>query len=111
MSDINEIGHGAYGEGVLDEPTTYRPEKGDPDPGLSSTYAAGTDPEELVNGGPRPEHGIMTTTGGNAGPNSFRPKARHGQGIAPTTTGDATTGSMDAPTDGATSDATSSAVD
>ncbi|WP_067504876.1 hypothetical protein [Actinoplanes sp. TFC3] len=112
MSDINdEIGHGEYGAGATEVPSTYRPDKGEDDPGLSSTYEAGTDPEELLNGGPRPEHGIMTTTGGTAGPNSFRQPARHGPGVAPTTTGDATTGSMDSPTDGATSDATSNAID
>ncbi|AGL20220.1 hypothetical protein [Actinoplanes sp. N902-109] len=112
MSDINdEIGHGEYGEGVRDVPSTTRDDKGADEPGLSSTYAAGTDPEELLNGGPRPEHGIMTTTGGSAGPNSFRQPARHGPGVAPTTTGDATTGAMDTSTDAATSDATSTAID
>lgn len=112
MTNKDEIGHGAYGEGVLDEPSTYRPEKGDDAEGLSSTYAAGTDTGQLVDGGPPPaDGGIMTTTGGTAGPNSFRPKARHGQGVAPTTTGDATTGAMDSSTAGSTSDATSSAID
>ncbi|MFI5931126.1 hypothetical protein [Actinoplanes sp. NPDC051494] len=96
MSDIKDFSNGDYGDGVLDEPTVPRPEKGDEEAGLSSTYAAGTDPEQLVNGGPPPaQGGIMTTTGGTAGPNSFRPHARHGKGIAPTTTGDAGTGSME----------------
>ena len=60
---------------------------------LSSTIPAGTDPEELRNGGPAGE-GIMTTTGGTAGPASFPNRARTGPGVANTTTGDATTGAM-----------------
>jgi len=96
MSDIKDISNGDHGDGVLDEPTRPRPDKGDSDESLSSTYAAGTDPEQLANGGPPPAGGgIMTTTGGTAGPNSFRPHACHGKGIAPTTTGDAGTGSME----------------
>lgn len=106
-----EIFGGDYGPGVLDEPENYRPEKGDDDPGLSSTLAAGTDVEQLQDGGPHPEHGAMTTTGGNAGPNSFRSHPRTGPGVANTTTGDATTGAMNPPADGYTSDNTSSAVE
>ncbi|MET0493714.1 MAG: hypothetical protein ABW000_11355 [Actinoplanes sp.] len=62
-----------YGPGVEDVPTTYRPEKGNEEAGLSSTLAASTDPEQLVNGGPPPEGGgAITTTGGNAGPKTWR---------------------------------------
>lgn len=112
MSDNNEIGNGDYTPEALEEPSTYRPEKGDDDSGLSSTIPAGTDPEQLVNGGPPPEGGgVMTTTGGTAGPNSFKARPRSGPGVAPTTTGDATTGAMTTPVDGYTSDATSNAVD
>ena len=115
MSDNDEIGHGEYGDidQVRDVPSTSRPETGDDDEGLSSTIAAGTDPEQLRNGGPGPAGGgIMTTTGGTAGPNSFRPKARHGQGVAPTTTGDAGTGGMDTPVEGTyLSDNSTTAVD
>ncbi|AGZ45335.1 hypothetical protein [Actinoplanes friuliensis] len=94
MSDNSD-----YAPETLDEPSTSRPEKGNDDPGLSSTIAAGTDTDQLINGGPPPrDGGAVTTTGGTAGPNSFRPKARHGEGVANTTTGDATTGSME-PTD------------
>jgi len=107
----DELGGGAYGPGFLDEPTTYRPEKGDDDPGLSSTLAAGTDEEVLRDGGPHTGEGIMTTTGGTAGPNSFKTRPRSGPGVAPTTTGDATTGAMETPVDGYTSDASSNAVD
>ncbi|WP_407651651.1 hypothetical protein [Actinoplanes sandaracinus] len=61
---------------------------------LSSTIPAGTDTEELRNGGPAPAEGIMTTTGGTAGPASFPNRARTGPGVANTTTGDATTGAL-----------------
>ena len=37
-----------YGPGVEDVPTTYRPEKGNEEAGLSSTLAASTDPEQVV---------------------------------------------------------------
>ena len=94
-----ELGGGDYGPGVLDEASFYRPEKGADDPGLSSTYAAGTDQEELLDGGPHTGDGVMTTTGGTAGPNSFKSRPRTGPGVAPTTTGDATTGSMEPPAD------------
>ncbi len=52
------------------------------------------DPEVLRNGGPTRTEGMMTTTGGVAGPNTFRarPKPPPGVKVAPTTTGDATTG-------------------
>jgi hypothetical protein len=91
-------------EAVL-EPNSFRPEKGaDADPGLSSAVDAGTDPETLRNGGPAGE-GVMTTTGGIAGPASFPDRPRTGPGVANTTTGDATTGAMRTPADGYTSDA------
>jgi len=93
-----------YGAGVLDVPETYRPDKGNDDPGLSSTLAPGTDVDRLQDGGAHPEHGVMTTTGGTAGPDSFETPPRSGPGIANTTTGDATTGAMETPPDGYTSD-------
>ena len=116
MSDSSEsierdIAGSDYGPGAFDEPGTYRPEKGDDAPGLSSTLAAGSDIDQLQDGGPHPEHGVMTTTGGTAGPNSFRSHPRSGPGVANTTTGDATTGAMETPVDGYTSDASSNAVD
>jgi len=107
----DEIGHGEYGPGAFDEPSTYRPDRGDDDPGLSSTLAAGTDTDQLRDGGPQEAPGVATTTGGTAGPNSFRTPPRHGPGVANTTTGDATTGAMETPVDGYTSDASSTAVD
>ena len=106
-----EIAGDDYGPGVFDEPETYRPEKGDDDPGLSSTLASGTDTDQLQDGGPHPGPGAVTTTGGTAGPNSFRTHPRSGPGVANTTTGDATTGAMETPVDSYTSDASSNAVD
>jgi hypothetical protein len=100
-----------YAPGALDEPSTYRPEKGDDDPGLSSTIPAGTDVDQLQNGGPQGMPGVATTTGGTAGPNSFKSRRRSGPGVANTTTGDATTGAMETPVDSYTSDASSNAVD
>src|SRR3954451_9294057 len=91
----NEMVGGDYGTDPLDEPSTYRPEKGDDDPGLSSTLPAGTDTDQLVNGGPQGMPGVATTTGGSAGPNSFARKPRTGPGVANPTTGDATTGSFE----------------
>jgi len=106
-----EILGGSYGPGVLDEPSTYNPERGDDDPGLSSTLPARTDTEQLQDGGPQGMPGVATTTGGTAGPNSFRTPPRSGPGVANTTTGDATTGAMETPVDGYVSDASSNAVD
>ncbi|MEV6492650.1 hypothetical protein AB0M20_29125 [Actinoplanes sp. NPDC051633] len=83
-----EIGHGEYGPGVLDEPGTYRPEHGDDDAGLSSTLAAGTDTEQLRDGGPTETPGVATTTGGTAGPNSFKTPPRSGPGVANTSAGE-----------------------
>ena len=100
-----EIFGSDYGVGVRDEPSTSRPEKGDDDPGLSSTIPAGTDTDQLRNGGPQGMPGVMTTTGGTAGPNSFKTRSRTGEFVAPTTTGDATTGAMQTPIDGNTRDA------
>lgn len=79
---------------------------------LSSTIDANTDPEALRNGGPTRTPGVMTTTGGTAGPNSFRPRPHHPDGVkvAPTTTtGDATTGGMDMTDRASTSDASTNA--
>ena len=79
---------------------------------LSSTVDADVDPEVLRNGGPTRTPGMMTTTGGTAGPNSAKPRPYRPEGvkIAPTTTGDATTGGMDTPIRSSTSDASSTAV-
>jgi hypothetical protein len=109
MSDTDEeiqreTAGDAYRPEVIEEPDNTRPDKGHDDSGLSSTLAAGTDVDQLRDGGPPPEHGVMTTTGGTAGPNSFRTRPRSGPGVANTTTGDATTGALQTPANGPTSD-------
>ena len=74
---------------------------------LKSTVDADVDPEVLRNGGPTETPGMMTTTGGTAGPNSVKPhpnRPTHGEKVAPTTTGDATTGGFTSEA-GGTSDA------
>ncbi|MFC7545898.1 hypothetical protein [Plantactinospora sp. GCM10030261] len=69
---------------------------------------ARVDPDVLRDGGPTRGHGAITTTGGRAGPANVhrRPRTsdRAGGRVAPTTTGDATTGGMDVPSSGSTSD-------
>ncbi|WP_428966968.1 hypothetical protein [Micromonospora fluostatini] len=71
------------------------------------------DPEVLRDGGPTRGQGAVTTTGGTAGPASVRRVARqperHPGTVAPTTTGDATTGGLSTPAGGPTSDQSSSA--
>ena len=68
------------------------------------------DPDVLRDGGPTRNRGVATTTGGTAGPASARRRPRRpGNGVAPTTTGDATTGGMSTPARGSTSDGSSQA--
>ncbi|ROO51605.1 hypothetical protein EDC02_6488 [Micromonospora sp. Llam0] len=78
--------------------------------------------ETLRDGGPTRSGGGLTTTGGTAGPASTRrvndsnrdtgpgrgrSRGKRGRGkVAPTTTGDATSGGMGTPAGGTTSDAT-----
>ncbi|GAA0800344.1 hypothetical protein [Spirilliplanes yamanashiensis] len=106
----SELRHGAYGDQVLDDSTDTpegAPQSPADVPELKSTIDADVDPEVLRNGGPTRTPGMMTTTGGNAGPNSIK---RHpnrptdGTKVANTTTGDATTGGFTSEA-GGTSDA------
>lgn len=67
------------------------------------------DDEIRRDGGPTRGPGAVTTTGGTAGPASVRRRTNRDTGdgkVAPTTTGDATSGGMDTPAGGATSDGT-----
>lgn len=73
------------------------------DPEVDSTLDRHTDLEELRNGGPTRTPGVMTTTGGTAGPASVGRRFLPGAG--PTTTGDAGSGGLSTPVGGATSDA------
>ncbi|WFE44176.1 hypothetical protein [Verrucosispora sp. WMMD1129] len=104
------IAGGVYGEGALDEVTVpptdveSQLQRDDPDDPADVPI----DPNVLRDGGPTRGQGAITTTGGTAGPASARRVARqperHRGKVAPTTTGDATTGGMTTPPAGPTSD-------
>ncbi|MEV6371963.1 hypothetical protein [Micromonospora musae] len=104
------IAGGIYGKGAVDEVTVPRTDvqreiqEVDPD----DPAHAHSDPTMLRDGGPVGGQGAVTTTGGTAGPASVRRVARqperHRGKVAPTTTGDATTGGMSTPEGGSTSD-------
>ena len=68
------------------------------------------DPQVLRDGGPTRTPGMMTTTGGTAGPaQRARPVPPRGGKVAPTTTGDATSGGRQPSVGGSTSDNTTGA--
>ncbi|MFY1575248.1 hypothetical protein ACN26Z_10215 [Verrucosispora sp. WMMD703] len=104
------IAGGVYGEGALDEVTVpptdveSQLQRDDPDDPADVPI----DPNVLRDGGPTRGQGAITTTGGTAGPASARRMARqperHRGKVAPTTTGDATTGGLTTPPAGPTSD-------
>ncbi|MDG4802022.1 hypothetical protein [Micromonospora sp. WMMD980] len=108
------IAGGVYGEGALDEVTVPPTDEqrviqeSDPD----DPAHVPVDPSVLRDGGPTRGQGAVTTTGGTAGPASVRRVARqperHPDKVAPTTTGDATTGGLSTPAGGSTSDASAS---
>ncbi len=110
------IAGGVYGEGVLDEVTVPQTDVQrviqDEDP--DDPAHVRVDPQVLRDGGPTRGQGAITTTGGTAGPASTRRVARqperHPGKVAPTTTGDATTGGLSTPTSGSTSDASGPGV-
>ncbi|MBQ1026789.1 hypothetical protein [Micromonospora sp. C95] len=99
-----------YGEGALDEvtvpPTDVESQLQREDPDDPADVPI--DPTVLRDGGPTRGQGAITTTGGTAGPASARRVARqperHRGKVAPTTTGDATTGGLSTPAAGPTSD-------
>ncbi|TDC50533.1 hypothetical protein E1258_26405 [Micromonospora sp. KC207] len=109
------IAGGVYGEGALDEVTVPQTDVQriiqDEDP--DDPAHVRIDPQVLRDGGPTRGQGAITTTGGTAGPASVRRVARqperHPGKVAPTTTGDATTGGLSTPAGGSTSDQSSSA--
>ncbi|MFI7607466.1 hypothetical protein ACIBTV_20295 [Micromonospora sp. NPDC049366] len=111
----DRIAGGIYGKGAVDEVTVPRTDVQrviqDEDPGDPAHVRV--DPTVLRDGGPVAGQGAITTTGGTAGPASVRRVARqperHRGKVAPTTTGDATTGGMSTPAGGSTSDQSSSA--
>ncbi|MEV1071485.1 hypothetical protein [Micromonospora parva] len=112
----DRIAGGVYGKGALDEVTVpgtdveSQIQRDDPfDPAKERI-----DPQVLRDGGPVGGQGAVTTTGGTAGPASVRRVARqperHPGTVAPTTTGDATTGGLSTPSGGGTSDQSTSAT-
>ncbi|TWJ23169.1 hypothetical protein JD76_03299 [Micromonospora endolithica] len=113
----DRIAGGIYGEGALDEVTVPQTDvqrvlqDADPD----DPAHVPIDPEVLRDGGPTRGQGAVTTTGGTAGPASVRRLARQPERnrdtVAPTTTGDATTGGLSTPTGGSTSDQSTHAPD
>ncbi|MDG4759199.1 hypothetical protein [Micromonospora sp. WMMD710] len=111
----NRIASGVYGEGALDEVTVPRTDVESQNQRDDSFDPAREriDPQVLRDGGPVGGQGAVTTTGGTAGPASVRRVARqperHPGKVAPTTTGDATTGGLSTPTGGGTSDQSTSA--
>ncbi|MFE9691076.1 hypothetical protein [Micromonospora sp. NPDC005806] len=108
------VAGGVYGKGALDEVTVPQTDvlrviqEEDPDDPAHTPVDANV----LRDGGPTRGQGAITTTGGTAGPASARRLARqperHRGTVAPTTTGDATTGGLSTPAGGSTSDASSS---
>ncbi len=104
------VAGGVYGEGALDEVTVPQTDvermrqELDPD----DPADVPVDPTVLRDGGPTRGQGAVTTTGGTAGPASVRRLARQPEKqpgkVAPTTTGDASTGGLSTPAGGSTSD-------
>ncbi|WBB70150.1 hypothetical protein [Micromonospora sp. WMMD812] len=111
----DRIAGGIYGKGAIDEVTVPQTDVErviqEEDPGDPAHVQV--DPTVLRDGGPVGGQGAVTTTGGTAGPASARRVARqperHRGKVAPTTTGDATTGGMSTPAAGSTSDQSSAA--
>lgn len=106
------ITHGVYGDDVLDEVTVppTDPVRVAKENDIGDPADVQVDAEELRNGGPTRSGGAVTTTGGTAGPASVPRRPRTGEDVAPTTTGDATSGGMSTPAGGSTSDATTGAT-
>lgn len=109
------ITDGEYGPGALDEATVPRTDERRvlQESDVDDPAHVPIDPEVLRDGGPTRGQGAVTTTGGTAGPASVRrlPRSpeKHPGRVAPTTTGDATTGGLSTPAGGSTSDQSSQA--
>ena len=102
---------GDYGPGASAEVTLPADEVREArDSDIDDPAGAQADPAVLRDGGPTRGRGMVTTTGGKAGPASTRRRPRRPGGkVAPTTTGDATTGGLGTPARGSTSDGASQA--
>jgi hypothetical protein len=103
---------GLYGPGYLDEITEPQDEARQARETADRQDVADhpLDPQVLRDGGPVDQRGMVTTTGGTAGPASVHPQHNRepkGPGkVANPPTGDATSGGMGTPVGGAVSDAT-----
>jgi hypothetical protein len=126
MTDPEEqVAQRQYGPGAVDEvivppnDPVNEPRRQDVD----EVADVAVDPDDLRDGGPTHTRGMVTTTGGKAGPASVHRRARQPDGpagdhedeaphegkVAPTTTGAATSGGMSTPAGGSTSDEASGA--
>jgi hypothetical protein len=103
----DRIGRGKYGPRAVEEVTLPVDEGREAhELDIEDPADGARDPDVLRDGGPTRNRGVITTTGGRkAGPASVRRRPRPpGGNVAPTTTGDATTGGMNTPASGSTSD-------
>ncbi|ROT33386.1 hypothetical protein [Micromonospora sp. HM5-17] len=106
------IGGGEYAPGATDEVTLPVDEGREAhERDIEDPADRARDPDVLRDGGPTRNRGVVTTTGGTAGPASSHRRARRPGGpVAPTTTGDATTGGTNTPASGSTSDGSGQAT-
>lgn len=107
-----QIGHGEYGPGALDEVTVPPADevRESQERDIDDPADVRIDPEELRQGRPTRSPGALTTRGERPAREPKRGGRPRGKGkVAPTTTGDAGTGGMSTPAAGSTSDASSSA--
>ncbi|MEE6258938.1 hypothetical protein [Plantactinospora sonchi] len=106
------VGRGEYGPGAVDEVTLPVDEgRAAHELDIEDPADRAPDPDVLRDGGPTRNRGVVTTTGGSAGPASARRRPRRPGGkVAPTTTGDATTGGTNTPASGSTSDGSGQAT-
>ena len=109
----DRVGRGEYGPAATDEVTLPGDERREAQSqDIDDPADAKADTGVFRDGGPtRTPRGMVTTTGGTAGPASARRtgQPRNKGKVAPTTTGDATTGGMSTPAGGSTSDKSSGA--
>jgi hypothetical protein len=108
-----QIGHGEYGPGALDEVTVPPADevRESQERDIDDPADVRIDPDELRDGGPTRSPGALSTLGDRRPAREPKRGGRpRGKGkVAPTTTGDAGTGGMSTPAAGSTSDAASTA--
>jgi hypothetical protein len=106
--DQDPVGHGAYGPGALDEVTEPPTDAGTEARlrDIDDVADVTVDPDALLNGGPTRSEGKQTAARDPLSmPRERAGQPQRGQGkIAPTTTGDATSGGMHERADTSTSD-------